>query len=174
MDGVGFPLQVSFAIPPLLSCGLGGHGVLVLQLGVCKGLGTSKKCTGCGGKALQEVKNLGLGYYSRLFLVQKVLRSWRLVIDLSSLNNFMTLTILKMMVSFGSGLHQKGRCNVLNRFKRFLCPASYPGLPSDKNTTNTSLVKQEPSDKNNNERGRNLSPVVQPVLLEMILHHQME
>ena len=46
-------------------------------------------------------------------------------------------------------------------------------VPSDTNTTNISLVKQVPLDKNN-KRGQKLSPVEQPVLLEVIVHHQTE
>ena len=40
---------------------------------------------------LELVNQPGLGFYSRLFLVQKV-TGWGLVIDLSSLNGFVTLT----------------------------------------------------------------------------------
>ena len=39
---------------------------------------------------MEKVENPGLGCYSRLFLVQ-VSEGWRLVIDLSSLNNIDTL-----------------------------------------------------------------------------------
>ena len=37
-----------------------------------------------------------LGYYSRLFVVWKIFGSWRLVIDLSCLNRFVTQTRFKM------------------------------------------------------------------------------
>ena len=38
------------------------------------------------------VEQLGPGFYSCLFLVEKVMGGWRPVIDLSSLNNFVTIT----------------------------------------------------------------------------------
>ena len=38
--------------------------------------------------ALEIVLDLGPGFYSRLFLVEKVMGGWRPVIDLSHLNKF--------------------------------------------------------------------------------------
>ena len=46
--------------------------------------------------ALEPVDQPGLGFYSQLFLVEKVMGSSRLVIDLSSLNSFITLTKFQM------------------------------------------------------------------------------
>ena len=64
--------------------------------------------TSIKGKALQgeigaliaqgavELAPLSLGYYSRLFVVQKALGSWRPVIDLSALNKFVKQTKFRM------------------------------------------------------------------------------
>ena len=46
--------------------------------------------------ALEIVLNLGPGFNSRLFLVEKVTRGWRPVIDLSHLNGFVRQTPFKM------------------------------------------------------------------------------
>ena len=46
--------------------------------------------------ALQIARDPGPGFYSRLFLVEKVSGGWRLVIDLSHLNEFVQLTSFKM------------------------------------------------------------------------------
>ena len=42
--------------------------------------------------AVEIVQHPGPDFYSRFFLFQKVMRGWRPVIDLSSLNTFMTIT----------------------------------------------------------------------------------
>ena len=46
--------------------------------------------------ALEIARDLGPGFYSRLFLVEKASGSWRPVIDLSHLNEFVQLTPFKM------------------------------------------------------------------------------
>ena len=46
--------------------------------------------------AVELVDQPGLGYYSRLFLVEKVTEGWRSVIDLSALNGFVSMTKFKM------------------------------------------------------------------------------
>ena len=46
--------------------------------------------------ALEIALNPGPGFYSRLFLVEKVSGDWRPVIDLSHLNEFVHLTRFKM------------------------------------------------------------------------------
>ena len=46
--------------------------------------------------ALEIVLDPGLGFYSRLFLVEKVMGGWRPVIDLSHLNEFVLQTLFKM------------------------------------------------------------------------------
>ena len=46
--------------------------------------------------ALEIVRDLGPGFYSRLFLVEKATGGWRPVIDLSHLNDFVQLTPFKM------------------------------------------------------------------------------
>ena len=46
--------------------------------------------------ALEIILNPGPGFYSRLFLVEKVTGGWRPVIDLSHLNGFVRLTPFKM------------------------------------------------------------------------------
>ena len=46
--------------------------------------------------ALEIVLDPGPGFYSRLFLVEKVTGGWRPVIDLSHLNGFVRLTPFKM------------------------------------------------------------------------------
>ena len=42
--------------------------------------------------ALEPVDQPGPGFYSRLYLVEKVMGGWRPVIDLLALNGFVTLT----------------------------------------------------------------------------------
>ena len=46
--------------------------------------------------ALEIVNDPGLGFYSRLFLVEKATGGWRPVIDLSPLNEFVLQTPFKM------------------------------------------------------------------------------
>ena len=46
--------------------------------------------------ALKIARDPGPGFYSRLFLVEKATGGWRLVIDLSHLNDFVQLTSFKM------------------------------------------------------------------------------
>ena len=46
--------------------------------------------------ALEVVEDPGLGFYSRLFLVEKATGGWRPVIDLSSLNGFVRQTPFRM------------------------------------------------------------------------------
>ena len=46
--------------------------------------------------ALDIVLDPGPGFYSRLFLVEKVMRGWRPVIDVSHLNEFVLQTSFKM------------------------------------------------------------------------------
>ena len=46
--------------------------------------------------ALEIVLDLGPGFYSPLFLVEKVTRGWRSVIDLSHLNEFLRQTLFRM------------------------------------------------------------------------------
>ena len=46
--------------------------------------------------ALEIARDPGPGFYSRLFLVEKATGGWRLVIDLSHLNDFVQLTSFKM------------------------------------------------------------------------------
>ena len=46
--------------------------------------------------ALEIVLDPGPGFYSRLFLVEKVIGGWRPVIDLSHLNGFVLQTPFKM------------------------------------------------------------------------------
>ena len=46
--------------------------------------------------ALEIARDLGPGFYSRLFLVEKATGGWRPVIDLSHLNDFVQLTSFKM------------------------------------------------------------------------------
>ena len=48
-----------------------------------------------GKSTLEIVKNLGPGYYNRLFLVQKMTGGWRPVINLSALSYYVTLTPFK-------------------------------------------------------------------------------
>ena len=48
--------------------------------------------------ALEIVLNLGPGFYSHLFLVEKVSGGWRPVIDLSHLNKFVLQTLFKMEI----------------------------------------------------------------------------
>ena len=48
--------------------------------------------------ALEIALNLGLSFYSRLFLVEKASGGWRPVIDLSHLNEFVHLTRFKMEI----------------------------------------------------------------------------
>ena len=43
-------------------------------------------------RALEVVDQPSLGFYSRFFLVEKATVGWRLIIDLSALNGFVTLT----------------------------------------------------------------------------------
>ena len=46
--------------------------------------------------AVEIVRDPGLGFYSRLFLVEKATGGWRPVIDLSPLNRFVRLTPFRM------------------------------------------------------------------------------
>ena len=46
--------------------------------------------------ALEIARDPGPGFYSRLFLVEKASGGWRLVIDLSHLNEFVQLTRFKI------------------------------------------------------------------------------
>ena len=46
--------------------------------------------------AVEIIQQPGPSFYSRLFLVEKVIRGWRPVIDLSSLNNFVTIMKFRM------------------------------------------------------------------------------
>ena len=46
--------------------------------------------------SLEIVLDLGPGFYSRLFLVEKATGGWRPVIDLSPLNGFVRQTPFKM------------------------------------------------------------------------------
>ena len=46
--------------------------------------------------AVEIVSDHGLGFYSRLFLVEKATGGWRPVIDLSPLNRFVRLTQFRM------------------------------------------------------------------------------
>ena len=46
--------------------------------------------------ALDLVDHPGVGYYSHLFLVQKVIGEWRPVIDLLAHNHYMTVTPFRM------------------------------------------------------------------------------
>ena len=46
--------------------------------------------------AVEVVDDPGLGFYSRLFLVEKATGGWRPVIDLSPLNGFVLQTLFKM------------------------------------------------------------------------------
>ena len=55
-------------------------------------------CQGELDKMLEEVEYLSSIYYSRLFMVQKVSGRWRPVVDLSSLNSYVTLTPFKMEI----------------------------------------------------------------------------
>ena len=72
---------------------------------------------------LELVDHLGLGYYSQLFLVHKVMKGWRPVIDSLSLNGYITLTEFKIGDSpFGSGVDQERRLHVLNRPQGRLLP----------------------------------------------------
>ena len=48
--------------------------------------------------ALEIARNPGPGFYSRLFVVEKATGSWRPVIDLSHLNDFVQLTPFKMEI----------------------------------------------------------------------------
>ena len=48
--------------------------------------------------ALEIARDPGLGFYSRLFLVEKATGGWRPVIDLSHLNDFVQLTSFKMEI----------------------------------------------------------------------------
>ena len=89
-------------IPPPSTCGLGTHGGSPSYSSESVNpeavQGDVDNMLGKG--ALEEVKNPGSGYYSRLVLVQKASDSWKPVIDLSTLNNYVTLTPFKMeMVS---------------------------------------------------------------------------
>ena len=45
---------------------------------------------------LEIARDLGTGFYSRLFLVEKASGGWRPMIDLSHLNEFIQLTLFKM------------------------------------------------------------------------------
>ena len=45
---------------------------------------------------LEVVDQPGPGFYSRLFLVQKVTGDWRPIIDLSVLNMYVTMTLFKV------------------------------------------------------------------------------
>ena len=45
---------------------------------------------------VEIIQQLRPGFYSHLFLVEKMTRGWRPVIDLSSLNNFVTITKFRM------------------------------------------------------------------------------
>ena len=49
-----------------------------------------------GSVRMQALDQLGLGFYSRLFLVEKVMGDWRPDIDLSTLNGFFTVTKFRM------------------------------------------------------------------------------
>ena len=49
--------------------------------------------------ALETVPNLGLGFYSRLFLVEKASGGWRPVIELSPLNEFVQQTPFKIEIA---------------------------------------------------------------------------
>ena len=46
--------------------------------------------------AVEIVEQPGPGFYSGLFIVEKVTGGWRSVIDLSSLNNFVTIMKFRM------------------------------------------------------------------------------
>ena len=79
--------QISSPIPPPPSSILGAGRVPFLQLGVCRGSGSS------GGSGQEVGKGHsgsfdypGVGYYSHLFLVQKMTGRWELVIDLLALS----------------------------------------------------------------------------------------
>ena len=58
--------------------------------------------------AMEIVNQPGLGPYSHLFLMEKATGGWRLIIDLSALDSFVTLTKFRMeMVASVLGSIQK-------------------------------------------------------------------
>ena len=60
-------------------------------------------------RALEIARDLGPGFYSRLFLVEKASGGWRPMIDLSHLNEFVQLTRFKMeTVAFCTVICQRG------------------------------------------------------------------
>ena len=60
-------------------------------LGFCQGSDAEEVYKMLGKGALEKVKILELGYYSKLLLVHKASRGWNLLFDISSLKNFATL-----------------------------------------------------------------------------------
>ena len=65
--------------------------------------------------AMELMEQPGPGFYSRFFLVEKVMRGWSPVIDLPSLNNFITITKFRMK-TVASVLGQSAKwASVLNR-----------------------------------------------------------
>ena len=86
----GFHISFTDSPPPLThilvkfqSCHQGSLKALAFMSEVSKML---QKGT------VEFVANLGLGFYSRFFLVEQVTGGWRHVIDLSSLNGFVHLS----------------------------------------------------------------------------------
>ena len=113
LDGGGASLQVlrSFpSLPPVMQepIEFPSYG-----LGSIKGHSIQKEVDKILGKGtLEEVNSPGLGFCSRLFLVQKVLGGWRLLIYVSFLNNF--ITVIKLI---GIRSHRKGSITFSIGFK---------------------------------------------------------
>ena len=105
------------------SCALGSVRVLALRDEVSKILQKG---------AVELVNQSGPGFYSRLFLVKKATRCWQPVINLSTLNGFVTLTKFQMeTVASVLGLIRRGGLDVLHGPQIRLLPDPQPfRLPS--------------------------------------------
>ena len=121
-DGYKMPFHhlplVSLEPLELSSCSLGSVRALALWDEVSKMLQKG---------ALEPVDQPGPGFYSWLFLVEKVTGAWRPVIDLSTLSDFVTLTKLKMeTVASVLESYQEEGLDVLDIPQRRVLPDSCP------------------------------------------------
>ena len=74
------------------------------------------------------------GFYSRLFLVQKASGSWRPIIDLSTLNGYVTSSHFHMETTISPSFHPSGRLDDLpgpaGRLPAGSCSSRFASLPS--------------------------------------------
>ena len=96
LDSGGPPLRISHSIPLPPNCDAGHLKFHSYISGSAKAQALEEVDKMLEKGTLELVDHPDPGFYSRLFLVQKVTGGWHPVIDLLSLNGFITLTKFKM------------------------------------------------------------------------------